>query len=896
MRTFALLLALASLGHSQESFRSHAPTRPLPTAHKRPLAEGPSYFVDAAKGDDAGPGTEVAPWRTLAHGAAKLKPGDTLYLRGGTYYEHAMIQVQGTEARPITIRSYPGELAILDGGLREFYETPDKAWEPVEGGAPGEFRSTKTYPELAGSPEHSNVLGNFGDSMIPLMAYKFLGDLRSDNVYFNLKSNVGNEDHIYCGPGLWHDSKTHRIHVRLGHTKMKYLPDEDNYKGETDPRKLPLVVAGTKTPTLSIKKSRHLRIQDIVVRGSGGATVDVYQGVDIEFDGCTLYGGSTCIRVMECVGFRLIHTACRGLAAPWTFRGSLKYRAIESRLFSASGWAPSGQDQRDFELAYCEFTDSVDGVFVGSVKRLYFHHNLLDNVSDDGMFLTAATGYDGVTPGGEHYIYQNLFSRTLTVFAFGVGHGRQKGIVGGMQTGAGAYIYRNVFDFRRPVWYHQPRSPNEKQEVISTGRFASDHGGPTWEPMFIYHNTLIVDEVPRYTYASNGLGTAMGHGAKRRVFNNIVVQKEGLPGNFMPPTSTDFQADGNLLWSMGATKPGDDFFSKFRKSKAYEESKAKYAPGWGTNDVIADPRFTSFDRDWHKVVNLSLQEKSPAVDAGVTLPQEWPDPIRSRDAGKPDLGARPLNGAFWNVGVRGRLWMFGESEGGVSISVVENVPRRKIDYPEARTKPAPSVAIVEGYPAFDLPLLTFALRRNGAEVETLKHAWLEPKKYTDYKMVIVTGHLGRAKIEHAKFTADDLKLVEDYMKTGGTFVLTVSARESFATPEGKKFLAKITEGAGFVKTIKPQVVQNHAWVKHLDAGAFADVKNTPLHVRKSDVILGTPEGAAILAQSQVGKGRFIYIGWETHDALPYTRKTRPTPDEEARYEAQMQILLNLARP
>ena len=116
--------------------------------------------------------------------------------------------------------------------------------------------------------------------------------------------------------------------------------------GETDPRKLPLVIAGFKGGSpLVFKKTKNLIIQDLVVRGSRAPTIDVVDGQHLTFDGLTVYGGSTCFRVKDTHGLRVLHTACRGLAAPWTFRGSLKYRAIESRLFSASGWEPTGTDR-----------------------------------------------------------------------------------------------------------------------------------------------------------------------------------------------------------------------------------------------------------------------------------------------------------------------------------------------------------------------------------------------------------------------------------------------------------------------------------------------------------------------------------------------------------------------
>ena len=50
------------------------------------------------------------------------------------------------------------------GGFREFAEDPANAWEPYPQGAPGEFRSMKTYAFGGG-------FGNFGDSMVPFHRY-----------------------------------------------------------------------------------------------------------------------------------------------------------------------------------------------------------------------------------------------------------------------------------------------------------------------------------------------------------------------------------------------------------------------------------------------------------------------------------------------------------------------------------------------------------------------------------------------------------------------------------------------------------------------------------------------------------------------------------------------------
>src|SRR5262249_59640676 len=127
-------------------------------------------------------------WKTINHALKQLKPGDTLYLRSGTYYESVGVGVSGRADSPITIRSFPGELAILDGGLREFFEKPADVWEPFRGGAEGEFRSVQTYPGRAGKGARRDVyaLGNFGDSMVPLHGYRFLADFRSANEFWNI--------------------------------------------------------------------------------------------------------------------------------------------------------------------------------------------------------------------------------------------------------------------------------------------------------------------------------------------------------------------------------------------------------------------------------------------------------------------------------------------------------------------------------------------------------------------------------------------------------------------------------------------------------------------------------------------------------------------------------------
>lgn len=694
---FALSLAAVAMHASASAVRaaaylSHAPMRALPTPGDSPLGQGPAWFVDQAKGDDANDGSLARPWKSVARAVTRpMKPGDTLVLRGGVYHEHVRMSTTGTAEQPITIRAFPGELAVLDGGFREFREQPATAWEPCPGGAEGEFRSTRTYPGLASTEKnHAHVCGNFADSMVPLHAYRFRGDLQTTNEFWNVGPKMNAEEGIYCGPGLWYDLATQRIHIRLAHTRLAGL-GADSYRGETDPRKLTLIIAGgLERVPLRITNSRHLRVQDLVVRGARTSSIEVADSAQIEFDRVTAYGGANPMRVSGTRAFRLLHSACRGISAPWSWRGSQKYRGFEGNLFSAGKY---GGGNEDFELAYSEFTDAHDSVWIGDVKNLRFHHNLLDNVNDDGLFLTAHTDEAGAVWGGPIYIYQNVLSRCLSSLAFGIGSGKQT------RTGAGVYVFRNVFDLREPVAYHRPASAAEPQELGSAGRVWGEHGSPVWEPLFFYHNTVITREPGFRDIYGAGLA---GHvqQTQRRVFNNLFVQLEGLPGQSLPqplpvppapktvakaealdqllldsPTEAakraaltptkpaekaappvigplpDFQADANLHWSLKAGGNAEEFLVAFRKSPVFKASQLQHPTGWCVQDRFADPLLTALPPDWRKPLDVRLRAGSPAVDAGLQLPTEWPDPLRAQDKGRPDLGAVPLGVEWWKTGL-----------------------------------------------------------------------------------------------------------------------------------------------------------------------------------------------------------------------------------------------------
>src|SRR5712691_7765733 len=91
-----LWIASVSPVRGATKIASHPPMRPLPVALNRPMEKGPAYFVDPVKGDDASVGSQDKPWKTVTHAVHRLQAGDTLYLRGGTYYEKIALSRSGT--------------------------------------------------------------------------------------------------------------------------------------------------------------------------------------------------------------------------------------------------------------------------------------------------------------------------------------------------------------------------------------------------------------------------------------------------------------------------------------------------------------------------------------------------------------------------------------------------------------------------------------------------------------------------------------------------------------------------------------------------------------------------------------------------------------------------------
>lgn len=618
---------------------SHAPLRKLPQPSARPAAASANRYADAARGDDRHDGTAERPWRTIGHALTQLRAGDTLNLRGGVFFEEVRCAIRGTADQPIVIRSAPGELAAIDGGLREFFETPAQAWEPVAG-TDDEYRSTKTYGNLR------YALGSFGDSFIGLNTYYHAQDLRAKNEMWDpaVKGDKNSDvKPVYCGPGLWYDPATGRIHTRLAHT---HLRNTDNYAGPTDPRKIPLVIVPSHHVPLVLDGAEHVRFQDLVVRGGGHYTIELAQTSHITFDDVTMWAAANGLHAFGARDLVLYRCGFYGNVPPWTFRTDTSLRTYPvrgerdiTRLNTHALLLPNSGRESDvyafpqndrWTISYCEFADGHDGIYLGGLN-VDFHHNLIDGTQDDGIYLSPMYHRYAKTPD-EIRIHENVIRRCLTPLAFG----------GKEHTTDVVYVYRNVFDSRVPIPTGRP-STDAPEPRFQAGKPLGDHGSPPWSKMWFVNNTLLMRDQARS--AEMALTDAAHAERPRYVFNNLFVHEARLP----PPAATivgQGLSDGNLYWSPAAQDVDTQkFFAKFRSSPAFEESKKVYPTGFGSRSRIGDPRLNA---------DFTLAPGSAAIDAGVEPPAEFAananDPLRAADQGDPDIGALPFGAKPLQVG------------------------------------------------------------------------------------------------------------------------------------------------------------------------------------------------------------------------------------------------------
>ena len=143
------------------------------------------------------------------------KPGDTLWVRGGTYRGPFETYLYGQSGKPITIRAYPGERVIIDGAASSTVPTlyiygQYNIWRGIEvinsstDRTPGVGRPAGVYMECLGGKLINSIIHDVGLGFgfwTPAVDGEMYGCLIY-NVGFEKANNVGNGHSVYSANDL----------------------------------------------------------------------------------------------------------------------------------------------------------------------------------------------------------------------------------------------------------------------------------------------------------------------------------------------------------------------------------------------------------------------------------------------------------------------------------------------------------------------------------------------------------------------------------------------------------------------------------------------------------------------------------------------------------------------
>ena len=99
--------------------------------------EAATYYIDGSNGNDSNPGTLALQWKTIGKANSRLKAGDTVYIRAGTYSSDSSEQINpansGTSGNYITYQNYNDEVVTITGGSLHHADLSNKSYIKIDG-------------------------------------------------------------------------------------------------------------------------------------------------------------------------------------------------------------------------------------------------------------------------------------------------------------------------------------------------------------------------------------------------------------------------------------------------------------------------------------------------------------------------------------------------------------------------------------------------------------------------------------------------------------------------------------------------------------------------------------------------------------------------------------------
>jgi hypothetical protein len=596
-----------------------------------PSTAGRSYYA-SPQGDDANNGSIDRPWRTVTHALGQLSQGDVLYLRAGTYYEHDIrLRLKGTATAPITMQSYPGEQAVIDGGLPYFRDAPNQDWEVVDDGI-HLYRSKRS---VTGAFARAWLATND----VQLVEYSRATDIESVN--YDVVSGMSP---FYMGPGVQLRSDG-RVYIRLQPNRNDVADSQGNATAEVPADMNP------GSHSIAIFTSRSLIVLD-------GAEHIVLKGLSLTHAERILdtKGNSHHIEVSHCtIRYGTYGMLIRNGSHDWNIHDS----ALDNGLPEYVYWTDVKNGEREVAEAYPEFQSvAVDGLLSGVQVRNCVFQRSFDaihvkagtvgaNINDNVFRVMRDDAIEVETGAAEVDIAHNMFWR----IGSGISHTGSAGSAGPV------YIHHNVID--NSEYQHGGRPGNYRGHdwpVWTTiDPFGSHDGSGKTASWKVYNNTIVTRK-SGYRWNASGPTSVAGNGEKY-VYNNIFYVVDDRVAYRDDLASEGSHYDGNVIFRLAAGKL--PLFLHFGDGRDYESLagfRERSGTVWEAHGLEVDPGFELRVIEQPAVVGATMWERYRPTNPSVFTRGasynglKWPG-----TEGVDYRGAVPPEPATTAAGIRGGI-------------------------------------------------------------------------------------------------------------------------------------------------------------------------------------------------------------------------------------------------
>lgn len=464
-------------------------------------ALGTTYYVSTTGNDSTGNGSLSNPFATVNKAQNYVKPGDTVFVRGGTYFTAInLTKGSGLPDAYVTYKSYPGETAIIDGAnLRQtqgqsLIAVNNLKYITIEGFEVRNTVYTDSTGKIVGGGRGINVYSN------STTAYSEYVTIKNNKVYNTYDKGIG-------GAGM---------NITIDGNEVYYAAKK-NFEGASISAGWPTGIS-TYFMTDSAGKlveSRNINITNNYVHETWGEGIDA-----IALNGGKISGN----RVKDTFSVLIYLDNSRNITIDgnylsavdqYYFRGGLPARGIQ--ISGESCCVPSGgpYEHENIVITNNLIVNTKAGIryWLGNTNKPYrnlkiWHNTIVNPVQDAGIYL------DNISSSGNE-VKNNIIYKGATI------------------------PNSSAWTFSNNNW------PNGKPSIdTSSTSFSSD-------PMFV--NPIVAG--PADGYKLNPASSSIGKGSALQVFKDYF----GSPRS-QTPTLGFYEYVGNTSQTSSpttSTKMGD---------------------------------------------------------------------------------------------------------------------------------------------------------------------------------------------------------------------------------------------------------------------------------------------------------------------------------------------------